>query len=110
MTLVCVKLLCAAAPPHEYEAVTAVLECGGYSFTAKGRTTLCEGWRGLERAYRLTLNGKPDEDEAEPETVLPELSEGQTLRTRRQRLPSVTRNRRLPLPKIHYFQLWKRGA
>ena len=78
MTLVCVKLLCAAAPPHEYEAVTAVLECGGYSFTAKGRTTLCEGWRGLERAYRLTLNGKPDEDEAEPETVLPELSEGQT--------------------------------
>lgn len=45
MTLVCAKLLCAVAAPYEYEAVTAVFTCGGYTFTAKGRTMLCEGWR-----------------------------------------------------------------
>ena len=31
MTLVCAKLLCAAAAPYEYEAVTAVISCGGYT-------------------------------------------------------------------------------
>lgn len=77
MSLVCCKMLCAVCAPYEYETVTAVLECGGYSFTAKGRTPLCEGWREIDRRFRLTLTGKPDGDEAEPETALPELSEGQ---------------------------------
>ena len=76
MTLVCAKLLCAVAAPYEYEAVTAVFTCGGYTFTAKGRTTLCEGWREIERLSRAASE-KQDED-AEPEAVLPPLAEGQT--------------------------------
>ena len=76
MTLVCAKLLCAAAAPYAYEAVTAVFTCGGYTFTAKGRTTLCEGWREIERLSRAA-SGEQDED-AEPEAVLPPLAEGQT--------------------------------
>ena len=76
MTLVCAKLLCAVAAPYEYEAVTAVFTCGGYTFTAKGRTTLCEGWREIERLSRAA-SGEQDED-AEPEAVLPPLAEGQT--------------------------------
>ena len=76
MTLVCAKLLCAAAAPYAYEAVTAVFTCGGYTFTAKGRTTLCEGWREIERLSRAA-SGEQDED-AEPEAVLPPLTEGQT--------------------------------
>ena len=76
MTLVCAKLLCAVAAPYEYEAVTAVISCGGYTFTAKGKTTLCEGWREIERLSRAA-SGEQDED-AEPEAVLPPLAEGQT--------------------------------
>ena len=36
MNLVCSKLLCAIAEPHEYETVTAVFSCAGNEFTAKG--------------------------------------------------------------------------
>ena len=72
----CAKLLCAVAAPYEYEAVTAVFTCGGYTFTAKGRTTLCEGWREIERLSRAASE-EQDED-AEPEAVLPPLTEGQT--------------------------------
>ena len=79
LSLVCCKLLCAVAPSYEYEAVTAAFDCGGYAFTAKGRTTITEGWRQLDRLFRLTLKAQPEEtDEAEPEdAALPQLSEGQ---------------------------------
>ena len=40
LSLVCCKLLCALAPAHEYEAVTAVFTCAGQEFTAKGKTIL----------------------------------------------------------------------
>ena len=76
MTLVCAKLLCAAAAPYEYEAVTAVFSCAGQEFTAKGKTTLCEGWREIEKLSRAASE-EQDED-AEPEAVLPPLAEGQT--------------------------------
>ena len=49
---------------------------GGYTFTAKGKTTLCEGWREIEKLSRAASE-EQDED-AEPETVLPPLAEGQT--------------------------------
>ena len=47
-----------------------------YTFTAKGKTTLCEGWREIEKLSRAASE-EQDED-AEPETVLPPLAEGQT--------------------------------
>ena len=48
MTLVCAKLLCAVAAPYEYEAVTAVFTCGGYTFTAKGSDSPADFMRGIE--------------------------------------------------------------
>lgn len=77
LSLVCMKLLCAVAPPHEYEAVTAIIECCGKPFTAKGKVILSEGWKDMERRFRLTLKSK-DAEQAEDEAALPELSEGQT--------------------------------
>ena len=78
LSLVCGKLLCAVTPPYEYEAVTAVFDCGGYAFTANGRTTISEGWRQLDRLFPLTLKAQPQDDEAEPEdAALRQLSEGQ---------------------------------
>lgn len=42
MTPVRAKLPCATAAPYEYEVVMAVISCGGYTFTVRGKTTLCE--------------------------------------------------------------------
>ena len=77
LTLAGVRLLCAAAEPHVYEAVTAVFDCSGQEFTAKGKTILCGGWKDLDRSFRATLKAKP-EDSDEAETALPPFTEGQT--------------------------------
>ena len=75
LLLVCCKLLCAAAEPYVYEAVTAAFDCAGQTFTAKGRHILSEGWREIDRIFRTSLKDKP-EDEAEP-APLPDFTEGQ---------------------------------
>ncbi len=75
--LICCKLLCSAAAPHVYETVTAVFECGGYSFTAKGKTVLAEGWKAFENLFRTSLKNKP-EDDTEDESSLSELVEWST--------------------------------
>jgi DNA topoisomerase-3 len=80
LSLVTLRLLCAVAPVHSYEAVTAILDCGGYQFTAKGSTVLVDGWKAIDSAYKATLRNKPDED-ADDKKTLPELSEGQVFPT-----------------------------
>ena len=76
LLLVCRELLCAAAEPYVYEAVTAAFDCGGHTFTAKGRRILSEGWREIDRIFRASLKEQP-EDQAEP-IALPNFTEGQT--------------------------------
>ena len=76
LLLVCCRLLCASANPYEYEAVTANFDCGGHTFTAKGRRILSEGWREIERIFRSSLKEKPEDTESSG--VLPDFTEGQT--------------------------------
>ena len=76
LLLVCREVLCAAAEPYVYEAVTATFECGGHTFTAKGRHVLSLGWKDIDRIFRASLKEKP-EDEAEP-AALPDFTKGQT--------------------------------
>lgn len=78
LLLVCCRLLCASANPYEYEAVTANFDCGGHTFTAKGRRILSEGWREIERIFRSSLKEKPEDTESGG--VLPAFTEGQTFR------------------------------
>ena len=79
LTLAGARLLFATAEPHIFEAVTAVFSCAGTDFTAKGKTVLSDGWKGLERRYRATLKQKPDAEDGENSDVtLPELTEGQS--------------------------------
>ena len=74
--LVCCRMLCAAAEPYEYEAVTATFDCGGHSFTAKGKRVLSEGWREIERISRAYLKEKPED--GDNGGVLPDFTEGTT--------------------------------
>ena len=75
LLLVCCKLLCAAAEPFVYEAVTATFDCGGHTFTAKGKQVLSQGWRAIQEVFRSSLKEKPKDEDAED--VLPALTEGQ---------------------------------
>ena len=75
LLLVCCKLLCAAAEPFVYEAVTATFDCGGHTFTAQGKQVLSQGWRAIQEVFRSSLKEKPEDEDAED--VLPALTEGQ---------------------------------
>ena len=75
LLLVCCKLLCAAAEPFVYKAVTAAFDCGGHTFTAKGKQVLSQGWRAIQEVFRSSLKEKLEDEEAEG--VLPALTEGQ---------------------------------
>ena len=75
MNLVCSKLLCAVAAPHEYETVTAVFSCAGNELTAKGKTVLVPGWKEIDQRFRATLKADTEEEVL---NTLPELAEGQS--------------------------------
>ena len=75
LLLVCCKLLCAAAEPFVYEAVTATFDCGGHTFTAKGKQVLSQGWWAIQEVFRSSLKEKPEDENAEG--ILPVLTEGQ---------------------------------
>ena len=78
LNLVCSKLLCAVAAPHEYETVTAVFSCAGNEFTAKGKNILTPGWKEIERRFKASFKTDADEDAPELARELPEITEGQT--------------------------------
>ena len=81
LTLAGARLLMACAEPHIIEAVTAVFSCAGQEFTAKGKTVLAEGWKGLERRFMATLKKKADTENDEENALsldVPPFAEGQT--------------------------------
>jgi DNA topoisomerase-3 len=87
LNLIACRLLCAVAPTHAFEATTAVLECGGHKFTAKGKTIITDGWKAIDDAFKGSLKQRPPADEDDTALPdggrLPELAEGQVF-------PSVT--------------------
>lgn len=58
-------LLRAVSETHRYAETTVTLDCGGHSFTAKGKTVIVPGWKVYEQEQK--------------ENALPELTEGQTV-------------------------------
>ena len=81
LTLAGARLLMACAEPHIFEAVTAVFSCAGQEFTAKGKTVLAEGWKGLERRFMATLKKKADTEDDEENALsldVPPFAEGQS--------------------------------
>ena len=81
LTLIAARLLSATAQAHRFEAVTAVLDCQGNSFTAKGKIVLQAGWKEVERLYRMGLKQSKLEDDENTDASLPVLQEGQIFET-----------------------------
>ncbi len=76
LQLIAARLLCAVGEPNIYAETAVTLECGGISFTARGRTELSAGWKATERAFLAKLKKERKGPETPP---LPELAEGQRL-------------------------------
>ena len=78
LRLVSLGLVRAVCPAHRYAETTVTMECGGHSFTAKGKTVLVMGWRAC--AARPSDTALPD-DLAQGQTLAVEavqVKEGQT--------------------------------
>ena len=81
LTLLAVRLLCATTQANRFEAVTAMLDCQGYTFTAKGKTILQSGWKEVERIHRMSIRQSETEHRENEDVALPVLKEGQTFET-----------------------------
>ena len=78
LRLVSLGLVRAVCPAHRYAETTVTVECGGHSFTVKGKTVLVMGWRAC--AARPSDTALPD-DLAQGQTLAVEavqVKEGQT--------------------------------
>ena len=78
LRLVSLGLVRAVCPAHRYAETTVTMECGGHSFTVKGKTVLVMGWRAC--AVRPSDTALPD-DLAQGQTLAVEVvqvKEGQT--------------------------------
>ena len=78
LTLIAVRLLCATTQANRFEAVTAMLDCQEYTFTAKGKTILQSGWKEVERIHRMSIRQSETEHKENEAVALPVLQEGQT--------------------------------
>ena len=70
VALIALTLVCAVGEKHIYEAITAVFECGGNKFTAKGKTVISDGWKALHP----DRNTNTDNEDG---GTLPPIDEGQ---------------------------------
>ena len=90
LCLVAARLLCAVAPKHTYDTVTAELDCGGTVFTAKGKTVVQGGWKQLEADIKSHMKGivpdSAEEDEEDAAGTLPPLEVGSTVTVKKSKL------------------------
>ena len=77
--LISAKLTMASALPQKYESTKVTVRCENTDFRASGKTILDDGWKAIEARFKAQLKNKDTEqDAAENEQKLPELSQGQT--------------------------------
>ena len=70
LILIATRFVTAVADPYRYEETNAKLECGGHTFSVKGKTVLQEGWRAVEGLFRKKG------EESEKDRTLPGLVAG----------------------------------
>lgn len=67
LRLVAKQVLRTVSAPYRYSEITVTMDCGGRSFTVKGRTVIETGWKAFA-------------EQEQKDKPLPELSEGQVLK------------------------------
>jgi len=77
LNMLTVRLICAVGEKHTFAETVVTLDCDGHNFTAKGKAVLTDGWKAYDNAFRASLKQKPQSEDSEALTSLPEISEGQ---------------------------------
>ncbi len=77
--LIACRLLCAVSAPYIYDTVTAEIGCSGFSFAAKGRTVISEGFKAIENTFKQKQKCKDENEDNADEPALA-LSEGKTIK------------------------------
>lgn len=74
--LICQRLILSASPKYLYQSVVASLDCAGAAFAARGKTTLQDGWKGVQKQIKA---GELDEEDEgnQADSSLPPLKAGQ---------------------------------
>ena len=72
LNLIIDRLLASSAQPYVYENTTAVFECGGHTFTAKGKSVIDYGFKAIEKL--LAASSENDGKDNQPFNF----TEGQT--------------------------------
>lgn len=77
--LVVRRFLAVLMPPFEYEEVKLTLTCEGETFSARGKTVKCQGWKdAYNRSFGLDDEDSDDEDDKEQ--LLPNLRQGDKMK------------------------------
>lgn len=78
LSLIALRLICAVGKSCMYGETTITAECGGNTFTAKGRMVLDEGFKAAEWLFRSTLKKKPEKDtgDGDKTAALPSIDQG----------------------------------
>lgn len=77
---IAMRLLCSTAPVHMYEETVITAKCAEETFSCKGKTVLSSGWKMIEADFRKKAGKSMKmEEEAEPFSSLPKVSENQVL-------------------------------
>jgi DNA topoisomerase-3 len=77
INLITARILCATADAHVYEAVTVTIDCNGYTFIAKGKNIISNGWKGIDMAFKSSLKEKPENECSDEDINLPGFYESQ---------------------------------
>ncbi len=62
LQLVSTRLFCAVGDAHRFAETVIELDCGNTAFSAKGKTVLQMGWKGLERKQSSTKSDKEEKE------------------------------------------------
>ena len=73
LQLISLRLVCAVGESCRYGETIVKANAGGAEFTAKGKTILADGFRGIEKLYLTMKKEKPQEDK---EKALPKIDQG----------------------------------
>ena len=72
LRLIICRLLASSAQPYVYENTTAIFECGGHTFTAKGKSVIDYGFKAIEKLLAASS------ENADNDNQLFNFTEGQT--------------------------------
>lgn len=78
LSLIALRLICAVGKSCVYGETIITSDCGGNTFSAKGRMVLDEGFKAAEWLFRSTLKEKPEREtgDSEKTAALPSIDQG----------------------------------